>query len=311
SSPAHAESAPTLLAAAQEEERGPDTDAALPAPGAAAVPLIPQATEQAVAEEGVPAPLLPTAPGTEKDKTKPGSQPLLPAQPGVDGAGEETQPKKAATPHREAPTLGANGAAQKSLPATQGEGVEGALPTGASASTSGSAHPGPGALTHTAPQGQNSQAQTAGAAQPHGAGFSAPLSSGAAQAVAVTLQKAAEGGEGRRFVLQLDPPELGRVEVRLDFGHDKSVKAVVLVDKPDTYTMLQRDAGSLERILQNTGLDTSGGLQFSLAQGGQKGHEEQDGSGPSGSLSGADEAASAGETAALHWWDGDRYSVVV
>ena len=89
----------------------------------------------------------------------------------------------------------------------------------------------------------------------------------AIQMVAATISKAAANGEPRAITLQLDPPELGRVEVRMSFGKDKTVKAVLLAEKPETLAMLQRDAHSLERALVSSGLDVSGGgIDFSLAQ---------------------------------------------
>ncbi|MCC6598371.1 MAG: flagellar hook-length control protein FliK [Alphaproteobacteria bacterium] len=86
----------------------------------------------------------------------------------------------------------------------------------------------------------------------------------ATQMVAISLQKSAAQGENRTFVLEMDPPELGRVEIRMTFGKDKAVQATVIAEKPETYLMLQRDAHSLQRVLENTGLD-SGGLSFELA----------------------------------------------
>lgn len=100
------------------------------------------------------------------------------------------------------------------------------------------------------------QSQSAGHAHP------------ATQAVAVSLHKAAAQGENRTLILEMDPPELGRVEVRLAFGRDKTVKATVISEKPETYMMLQRDAHALGRALENAGLD-GGGLSFELAGHGQ------------------------------------------
>ncbi|HOO82287.1 MAG TPA: flagellar hook-length control protein FliK [Alphaproteobacteria bacterium] len=88
----------------------------------------------------------------------------------------------------------------------------------------------------------------------------------ATQMVAVTLQKAAGAGENKTLTLQLEPPELGRVQVKMTFGADKTVKAVLLSEKPETHMMLQRDAQTLERALQGIELDSDGGLQFELAE---------------------------------------------
>ena len=89
----------------------------------------------------------------------------------------------------------------------------------------------------------------------------------ATQLVAATLTKAGKGGEDSTINLRLDPPELGNVSVRLQFGKDKTVKAHVTVEKPETYMMLQREGHSLERALQSAGLDTQGqSISFELAQ---------------------------------------------
>jgi len=89
----------------------------------------------------------------------------------------------------------------------------------------------------------------------------------ASQMVAAHLQKAAKDGMPRQMTLQLNPPELGRVDIRLEFSKDKTMKAHMVVEKPETFLMLQRDASVLERALQGTGLETdSGSLSFELAE---------------------------------------------
>ena len=88
----------------------------------------------------------------------------------------------------------------------------------------------------------------------------------ATQMVSAHITKAAQTGDTKNITLQLDPPELGRVEVKMEFGKDKTVKAHLIVEKPETYLMLQRDAASLERALQNAGLETdSGSLNYEMA----------------------------------------------
>lgn len=89
----------------------------------------------------------------------------------------------------------------------------------------------------------------------------------ATQAVAATISKAAAGGEDKAFSIKLDPPELGRVEVKMSIDKHNAVKAHLIIEKPETYMMLQRDAQILERSLQGIGLETGdGGLSFELAQ---------------------------------------------
>ena len=90
----------------------------------------------------------------------------------------------------------------------------------------------------------------------------------ATQMVAATLTKGGKGGLDTNISLRLDPPGLGRVEVEMTFAKDKTMKAVVIAEKPETYMMLQRDAQVLERALQDAGLDADSGLSFELAQDG-------------------------------------------
>lgn len=85
-----------------------------------------------------------------------------------------------------------------------------------------------------------------------------------AEQVAVQIQRAVGAGRAR-VSIQMHPPELGRIDVRLHLADDGSVRAAVSVDKPDTLELLQRDARGLERALNDAGLKTqSGGLDFGL-----------------------------------------------
>lgn len=89
----------------------------------------------------------------------------------------------------------------------------------------------------------------------------------AAQLVAATIQKGATNGETKNLTIRLDPPELGKLNAELNFGKNKTLKAIITVEKPETYLMLQRDAAALERTLSEAGLDLSdGGLSFELAE---------------------------------------------
>lgn len=89
----------------------------------------------------------------------------------------------------------------------------------------------------------------------------------ATQLVAASIQKNAANGETKDWTLQLDPPELGRIEVRLSFSKDKTVKTHMVIEKPETWLMLQRDAHVLERALQEAGMDGGGNdLSFALAR---------------------------------------------
>lgn len=88
----------------------------------------------------------------------------------------------------------------------------------------------------------------------------------ATQAVAAIITKAASTGEDKAFTIKLDPPELGRVEVKMSIDKHNALKAHLIIEKPETFMMLQRDAQILERSLQGMGMDTGSGLSFELAQ---------------------------------------------
>lgn len=101
--------------------------------------------------------------------------------------------------------------------------------------------------------------------------------------VSATINKAAQKGDSSQITLQLDPPELGRVEVRLQFGTDKSVQAHLFVEKPETLLMLQRDVLALEKALQDAGLETdSGSLNFEMAENNEGFNSNKDGNGAQG-----------------------------
>ena len=84
--------------------------------------------------------------------------------------------------------------------------------------------------------------------------------------VSATIKNAAANGNAKTITLHLHPSELGRVEVKMEFGENKALKAVITAERPETFMMMQRDASTLERALQEAGLDTQGGLSFELAE---------------------------------------------
>ena len=83
-------------------------------------------------------------------------------------------------------------------------------------------------------------------------------------ALAVHIAAQAQNGV-KRFEIRLDPPELGRVDVRLDVGRDGQVSTHLIVERAETLDLLQRDAKALEKALNDAGLKTSDdGMTFSL-----------------------------------------------
>ncbi|MBX3550436.1 MAG: flagellar hook-length control protein FliK [Xanthobacteraceae bacterium] len=86
------------------------------------------------------------------------------------------------------------------------------------------------------------------------------------ESLAVEIATRAGKGE-RRFDIRLDPPELGRIDVRLEIDHKGNTTTKLIVERSETLDLLQRDARGLEKALQNAGLKTdAGGLEFSLRQ---------------------------------------------
>lgn len=91
-----------------------------------------------------------------------------------------------------------------------------------------------------------------------------------AHQVAREIVRRFEGGN-TRFELRLDPPELGRVEVRLDVSRDHRVTAVIAADSPQALTELARHARELEQMLQGAGLELGdNGLSFDLRERGER-----------------------------------------
>jgi len=69
----------------------------------------------------------------------------------------------------------------------------------------------------------------------------------------------------KQFEIRLDPPELGRVDVRLSIDATGKAVAHMATDQPQTLDLLRKDAPALTQALRDAGLDVSqNGLNFSL-----------------------------------------------
>lgn len=74
-----------------------------------------------------------------------------------------------------------------------------------------------------------------------------------------------------RFQIRLDPPELGRIDVRMDMDAAGNTSARLTVERAETLDMFQRDQRALERALAQAGLDSAKTtLEFSLKQNGSE-----------------------------------------
>ena len=112
-----------------------------------------------------------------------------------------------------------------------------------------------------------------------------PLLTSATEQVKVKLVKAAQGGLDK-IKIQLNPSELGKVEVRLEIGLDGTVRGTVIADKAGTMELLQRDAKQLERALQDAGFETGGdSLDFQMRGGGTNERQQQQTGSRNGPLS--------------------------
>lgn len=108
-----------------------------------------------------------------------------------------------------------------------------------------------------------------------------------ANAIALQMARNLQKGTSR-FDIRLDPPEMGRIDVRMEVRKDGHVVAHMTVDRPETLDLLQRDARALQQALNNAGLQADNdSLNFSLRdQNDHGGERDFAGSGNSGASSG-------------------------
>lgn len=113
----------------------------------------------------------------------------------------------------------------------------------------------------TAPQ---AAAQAQAATAPAAASMSAATVSAVIQQVTVHMSAATVNGVDHINV-QLNPPELGHVEIRMEVGPSGTFNAVFAADRPQTVALLQHNAHELTRSLQDAGVRAdAGSLSFNL-----------------------------------------------
>jgi flagellar hook-length control protein FliK len=94
--------------------------------------------------------------------------------------------------------------------------------------------------------------------------------------LALTVATEARAGT-RRFEIRLDPPEMGRIDVKLEMQADGSIRSMMTVERPETFDALNRDARQLERLLTQSGLKLDeGGLQLSMGNDGSQQQRDLD-----------------------------------
>ena len=78
-----------------------------------------------------------------------------------------------------------------------------------------------------------------------------------------------DGASIDRLRVALEPAELGSVELTLTSERRGRTRALVLVERPETLELLQREQRTLERILLVSGLELeAGGLELGLRRDG-------------------------------------------
>lgn len=119
-----------------------------------------------------------------------------------------------------------------------------------------------------------------GTASPLSSSFTNPLMTNSAaytshpsiQMVAMMIEKATSGSEkaSQELSVQLDPPELGRLQIQLSYEKGEALKVHVLTEKEETLSLLQRDSHALKSALDHAGIKTdSTSLSFDMASGDQ------------------------------------------
>jgi hypothetical protein len=89
------------------------------------------------------------------------------------------------------------------------------------------------------------------------------------------IQRAVTDGRDH-ITIQIVPHDLGRIEIKLDFDRSGTINTAIAVDRPHTLELLRRDAGGLERALQDAGFKTdSGSLSFNLQSNQQQQYQHQ------------------------------------
>lgn len=203
---------------------------------------------------------------TTDGKPLPSNGPLAAAQnsmgtpAGSDGAKNDNKPQTAASTSDKPTTSPAQPQSQlqsqppqAAPPQTQPQGVIPPVQLASQAQTHAGATASVAQNVQVGPQDNSATANTVGA-------------------LAVAIAAKSQSGN-KQFDIRLDPPELGRVEVRLSIDASGKAQASLSADQPRTLDMLKTDAPVLTRALRDAGLNVAqNGLNFSL-----RGQDRQNG----------------------------------
>jgi flagellar hook-length control protein FliK len=98
------------------------------------------------------------------------------------------------------------------------------------------------------------------------AAYQSPLLQVNVPQVAFEIARQFEAGNSR-FQIRLDPADLGRIDVSLEVEQSGTISARMIVERPETLDLMQRDQRALQQALQQAGLDANKtSLEFSLRQ---------------------------------------------
>jgi Flagellar hook-length control protein FliK len=92
----------------------------------------------------------------------------------------------------------------------------------------------------------------------------------ATEQISLHMKKALDSDENR-IRIKMHPISLGAIDIQMDVGHDGTIKAVLAAEKHETFAWLQKDATTLEKAINDTGLklDSQHGLSFQFKGNGQ------------------------------------------
>lgn len=80
-----------------------------------------------------------------------------------------------------------------------------------------------------------------------------------------------------RVKVQLQPEELGTIEIALELGDDGRARAAFLAERPETVDLLRREAGDLERALRQVGVEVATGDMSFAPRNPQGGRDQEPG----------------------------------
>lgn len=185
----------------------------------------------------------------------------------VAAKGEVSKRAEASAPRAEAP------AAAPTDPATQ---VVAAAPSADTGSGDGQGEPGEKPLATTeklaGPDKSDAAAPAAGPTQFASTEAEAPVRAttpvrGSPETVAALAAEIVKKLDGRttRFDVELNPVDLGRVDVRIEIGAHGRVTASMAFENPQAAAELKSRADDLQKALEQAGFELSGGLSFDVA----------------------------------------------